>query len=309
MTNSVDGKAFGRSYRLTLFGADDRKETLVYEPPMQIRFNCSIRPGNSSGSSAEVTLYGISRTTRENIFDKFDSLQLEAGYGGQMGLIFSGEIMNIEKGREGTDQYIQFFARPAGRKFVQATISKTWGDNTPQAEIIRDVAATFSMPVEMVGDFSELPRAIKGRTFSTKSTSAMRELADLNEFNWYLGANRVMVIKKAKSTDSPQRRSGTPHIISAQTGMVGSPQLLTEKLEVSSLINAAIIPGDAVEIIAETYNFAFSDVYRRKYQIQNGATYEVLSVGHVGDFYGDTWQTSVVANRPRANQQRIAANN
>lgn len=284
-------KLFGRNYLLTIKSGDDE---LVYAPPMQIRFACEIWPGNSGGV-AQITLYGVSRDTRRAVYAKFDRVTLAAGYGEKVGLIFSGDIINIEVGREGVDTYIRLYARPTGQAQEGAFVSKSWGANTPQLDIIRDVAESLLLPVEFIGDFSDLPRALKGRSLCRSSVACMNELAELHGFTWFLGANRLMIIR-TKDGKVGQARHGDPHVISAATGMVGSPQILIQGVEVKTKLDASIIPGGTVDIQAETRNFAFSGVY--EYQMQRdpaggNGLYSVLGVKHEGDFYGDTWDTSI----------------
>lgn len=284
-------KLFGRNYRLSIKnGADE----LVYEPPMQIRFSVDIWAGNSGGVS-EITLYGASPDTRNAIYAKFDSISLAAGYGERMGLIFAGDIVNIETGRDGVDKYIKFYARPTGQAQAEAFISKSWGANTPQIDIIREVAESLLLPVVFIGDFSDLPRALKGRTVCTSSASCMNELAKLHGFTWFMGANRLMIIR-VRDGVAATAKPGEPHIISAETGMVGSPQVLIQGIEVKTKLNASIIPDDTVDVRADTRNFAFSGVY--EYQMERNPAggdglYRVLGVKHEGDFYGSAWDTSV----------------
>jgi hypothetical protein len=281
----------GRNYRLTIkSGADE----LVYEPPMQVRFRVDLNPGNS-GSTAEITLFGASRETRSAIYNKFDLISLAAGYGTQMGQIFAGDIINLETGREGPDSYIKFFARPAGNAQSTAVMMKSWGANTPQIDIIRDVAQSMLLPVEIIGDFSDLPRAIKGRTMCSPSISCMNELANTHGFEWFMGPNRLTIVRKNKD-GSLADRSAEPHLISAATGMVGSPQIMIQGVQVKTKLKATILPGDSINIEASTRNFAFSDVYTLKMKKDMNAgngIYSVFGVIHEGDFYGDTWDTNV----------------
>ncbi|MGE4336211.1 MAG: hypothetical protein AB7E55_09585 [Pigmentiphaga sp.] len=284
-------KIFGRNYRLTIKSGEDE---LVYEPPMQVRFSVDIWPGNAGGVS-EITLYGASPDTRNAIYAKFDSISLAAGYGERMGLIFAGDIINIETGRDGVDKYIKFYARPTGQAQAEAFVSKSWGANTPQIDIIREVAESLLLPVVFIGDFSDLPRALKGRTVCTSSAACLTELANLHGFTWFMGANRLMIIR-VRDGVAATAKPGEPHIISAETGMVGSPQVLIQGIEVKTKLDASIIPDDTVDVRADTRNFAFSGVYEHQME-RNPAggdgLYRVLGVKHEGDFYGGAWDTSV----------------
>ncbi len=284
-------RIFGRNYRLTIKSGEDE---LIYEPPMQIRFSVDILPGNAGGI-AEITLYGTAPKTRDSIYAKFDRLSLAAGYGDQAGLIFAGDIINIETGRDGVDKYIKFYARPTGQAQASAFVSKSWGAGTPQIDIIRDVAESLLLPVEFIGDFSDLPRALKGRSMCTSSIACMKELAKLHGFTWFMGANRLMIIR-IRDGVAETRAQKEPHIISTDRGMVGSPQILIEGIEVTTKLDPSIIPDDTIDVRASTRNFAFSEVYALKMErdpTAGNGLYRVLGVRHQGDFYGQAWDTSI----------------
>lgn len=286
----------GRNYRLTLRSGEDE---LVYEPPMQITFSVDCKFG-TEGSIAEITLYGASDKTRRAIYNKFDQVTLSAGYGNQPGLIFSGGVVNFEIGREGVDSYIKFYCRTAAAKQADGFISKTWGENTPQADIIREVAEAMLLPVEFVGDFSSLPKAIKGRSVCTSATACMNELARTHGFTWYMSGTRLTIIKLDEN-GRPASRQSPPHIVSAETGMIGSPQIMPQQIEVSKKLDPAIMPGERIDLRANTRNFAFSGVYSAEMMEADptggSGIYGVMNVRHEGDFHGDTWNTSIEGYR------------
>lgn len=289
--------SFGRNYKLTIRSGENE---LVYEPPFQIRFHVDIWEGNA-GSTAEITLYGVSRKSRGVIFRKFDKITLSAGYGKEAGLIFAGDISNIEMGREGPDSYIKFFARTTGEAQKFAYVSRVWGENTPQIDIIRDTAETLLMPVEIYGDFSDLPRAIKGRNICMSSVDCMNMLADLHGFSWFLGANRLIITRRTDPEKGEPTKENLPtHLVSASTGMIGTPQVFLQQIGVKVTLNPKVVPNDLMDLQAETRNFAFSGVYRLEMERDDSAgngLYSVMGVQHKGDFSGDTWETSIAGVR------------
>lgn len=289
-------RLLGRNYRLTLrSGADE----LVYEPPMQITFSVDCKYG-TEGSVAEVTLYGSSAKTRRAIYNKFDRLTLSAGYGEQPGLIFAGDVVNFEVGRSGVNTYIKFYCRTAGAKQSDGFISKTWGENTPQVDIIRDVAEALLLPVEFVGDFSSLPNAIKGRSMCASATACMNDLARMHGFTWIMSGTRLTIIKLDEN-GRPAARQVPPHVVSAETGMIGSPQILIQQVEVSKKLDPTITPGERIDLRANTRNFAFSGVYSARIMDADptggSGIYTVANARHQGDFHGDAWATSIEGYR------------
>lgn len=287
-------RLIGRNYRLRIgVGADE----LVYQPPAQIKFSVEVSPG-SAGSTAQITLYGVSQETRLVLRKQYDAISLEAGSRGKIGLIFKGDIFNVETGREGPTHFVRFYCRAAGRQQAEAKVNQAWGPETPQIEIIRHVAQQMLLPIEFIGDFSDLPKAIKGRTLAVPAVQAMNQLGNSLGFAWYMGANKLTIIRKLPG-DKLATRSEPPIIISAERGMIGSPQVMLQQVEVKTLLDADIAPHSRIDIRAETAQFASSNVYQIRYSdpAMGSGVYSVLGVQHVGDFSGDTWETTITGLR------------
>lgn len=281
-------RLIGRSYRLRIgVGADE----LVYQPPANIAFRVEVSPG-SAGSTAEITLYGVSQETRLVLRNKYDAISLEAGSRGRLGLIFSGEIINAEPGRDGPTHFMRFYCRTTGRQQAAAAVNQSWGPETPQIEIIRQVAQQMLLPIEFIGDFSDLPKAIKGRSISMPAREALNELADAHGFAWYMGANKLTIVRKLPGGKLATRAT-PPTIISVERGMIGSPQVMLEQVEVRTLLDADIIPGGRIDVRAETRQLSSSNAYQIQYKDPSvgSGIYSVLGVQHVGDYSGNTWET------------------
>lgn len=97
---------FGRNYLLTITPVSG--DELTYQPPLEIRFAVDNTPQNVD-ATARITLYGISARTRALIqrYDdkekRYGNLVLKAGYGDNIGTIFSGRIHNVEVVKEGVN--------------------------------------------------------------------------------------------------------------------------------------------------------------------------------------------------------------
>ncbi|EPV8936770.1 baseplate hub protein, partial [Yersinia enterocolitica] len=133
---------FGRNYLLTITPVSG--DELTYQPPLEIRFAVDNTPQNVD-ATARITLYGISARTRALIqrYDdkekRYGNLVLKAGYGDNIGTIFSGRIHNVEVVKEGVNTCLRLYCRTIGLAW-NTTIFKTWGANTPAIEMLKDVA-------------------------------------------------------------------------------------------------------------------------------------------------------------------------
>ncbi len=291
---------FGREYELTIStpGGLIRRfdgRTTTDHAPLQIQFTVDQSP-ISERAHGEITVFGLNRSSRKAIYSQFASVVLKAGYRGEIGTIFAGAIENVEVGRDGPNTFVKLYCQSGAENWQSATINKGFGPNTPQKEIILAVAETFGFPVEFVGNFDDLPRAQKGMTYGQKDSKyVMRQLAESFEFTWFVSLGEMLVVKDGGTRADIQRFRYKP-----TNGLIGSPEITQLGVNANVLLNPAIRPYDQYTIESETGRLTFNGIYykRQEFPKTDGeGTNEVISLVHEGDFYGDTWQTSLDGRR------------
>ncbi|WP_323612250.1 phage protein [Pectobacterium versatile] len=289
---------FGRDYLITISSSSSRG-TLTFAPPMQVIFNVSHTPGNKTGK-AKITIYGTSKDTRWDIFNKYDTVEIKAGYQGNCGLIYRGQIFNRSTQREGVATTLTLYCFCNGKKMSSAFIAHTWGENTPAIEIIRGTAATFGLPMEIIGDFSDLPPAIQGKTLMAMTKDAMDALERIYDFKWWLKTDGVAIIRNGAE------KPGKPKVIDMNHGMEGIPRIYMNYVEVDVRLDHVITPGDVILVYSEHEQLGFSEMYRTNMQaysraFRNKSRLVVESVDHIGNFWRDDWTTTITA-RMRSNE-------
>lgn len=286
---------FRRVYKLEI-GSDDEIRTFDGFPdstasPAQIEFRIDQTP-NAMRSYAEITLYGLSAASRQAIAQRFQKVRLTAGYVGSYGQIFIGEIENVTMGRTGAESFVRMYCQAGADKFGAVYINRAFGANTPQLEIILAVAETFGYPVEVIGDFSQLPRAIRGDTLSGASQLEMDKLARSQGFRWFIENDRLVIIKDVAA------RPGAAFRFSAQNGLIGTPELTVEGVNINVLLNPVIRPADRFTIEAATGQATFNSIYYQRFSGLGRGLHLVSSLVHEGSYYGDRWQTQLRGVRP-----------
>ncbi|WP_233967587.1 phage protein [Pectobacterium polaris] len=289
---------FGRDYLITISSSSGRG-TLTFAPPMQVIFSVSHTPGNKTGK-AKITIYGTSKGTRWDIFNKYDTVEIKAGYQGNCGLIYRGQIFNRSTQREGVATTLTLYCFCNGKKMASAFIAHTWGENTPAIEIIRGTAATFGLPMEIIGDFSDLPPAIQGKTLMAMTKDAMDALERIYDFKWWLKTDGVAIIRNGAE------KPGKPKVIDINHGMEGIPRIYMNYVEVDVRLDHVITPGDVILVYSEHEQLGFSEMYRTNMQaysraFRNKSRLVVESVDHIGNFWRDDWTTTITA-RMRSNE-------
>ncbi|MBA0171220.1 phage protein [Pectobacterium versatile] len=289
---------FGRDYLITISSSSSRG-TLTFAPPMQVIFNVSHTPGNKTGK-AKITIYGTSKGMRWDIFNKYDTVEIKAGYQGNCGLIYRGQIFNRSTQREGVATTLTLYCFCNGKKMSSAFIAHTWGENTPAIEIIRGTAATFGLPMEIIGDFSDLPPAIQGKTLMAMTKDAMDALERIYDFKWWLKTDGVAIIRNGAE------KHGKPIVIDMNHGMEGIPRIYMNYVEVDVRLDHVITPGDVILVYSEHEQLGFNEMYRTNMQaysraFRNKSRLVVESVDHIGNFWRDDWTTTITA-RMRSNE-------
>src|SRR5690606_3380684 len=105
----------------------------------------TIRKGlSSTQNSAEIKIWNLSESSRNAIGKELDDIQLEAGYlppegGGNVGIIFKGQMRDVLHTREGNDIITTLSCGEGDKPFRNATISKTYPAGTEVQTVMEDI--------------------------------------------------------------------------------------------------------------------------------------------------------------------------
>lgn len=286
---------FGRYYDLIIGTGDGLVRQFTGNPntgvpPLQIAFTIDQTP-SVHRAWGEITLYGLNRSSRKQIYEQFTTVTLKAGYLEAYGTIFSGQIMNVEIGQDGPNPFVKLFCQSGAGLWENSRVFKNFGANTTQREIIESVAAEFSDNVTLIGDFGSFPRAIKGRTIARDAKSAMNQLAESFDFSWFLTLEEMIVIR-----NGTPRPDSVPVRYTNATGIIGTPEITEKGVDIDVLLNPNLRPWDLYTVETETAALTFSGIYfqSREFPRTSGeSTNYAIGITHEGDYYGDTWQTSL----------------
>lgn len=279
-TLTVDG---GVGQRDGLYG---EVATTPSGEPARIQFRV-VQGMDGYVARAQVSVYGLSRETRQKAYERFETLTLTAGFRDNYGQIFSGHIYNAEIMRDGPENIITFYCRAAGRSWTDAFVSKTFGAGTSMQEVIRGVAETYGVPVEMVGDFSNLPTLISSLPVAMGTTRFLNMSARNFDFNMVFEPNKVVLYRADSQRD-------IVHSTSALTGMVGTPIIRERGIDVTTKMNTEIRLKETLEVTNITGQLAYNKPDAINYPDSIGeGRYKIIAFAHIGDLYGDQWDTQI----------------
>lgn len=264
--------------------------------------------------TAEVYIYNLSTETMNKFkgedgeFRTGQDFALYAGYEGNIGLIFQGQVFQFRRGRESpTDTYLCIIAQNADTQHNFAVVKGTLaaGRNLEQEKQV--IAESFKANGAKTGylapaaNQNEAPR---GKTYFGLASDYLNEYAENNNQDCGYDGNEITIVERNRAADAKA------YVLKPSTGLIGMPQLTMSGLRAECLMNPKIKIGSQVQIdsiLVQTENY--DTTYNQQGLDQTfkqafGADgyYNIVSVTHDGDTRGDVWHTSIVGTGVNAVQ-------
>ena len=303
-TSSAGTAQFGRKFSLIV--ADNRGQGLELGA-----FRCvfHIQRGDSqTPNSCDVRVYNLTAQTANSLAGKeFDQLAIQAGYPGNFGLIFRGNICQSRIGRESaTDSYVDFTAADGDEAYCYSTMSLSLaaGTNSPRNLVQQMLLAMAKYGVSMDNDRinsdirAETNALHRGSVYHGLAREQLRSFAADNNVLWYIQDGVLTVQPQAEAIP------GAEILISPDTGLVGIPEQTQQGVSFQTLLNPSIKIGQAIRLSTSTtvnqYRFGLGladSVTKLKTSLQNqlnpDGLYYVMRADHSGDTRGNEWYTNV----------------
>lgn len=284
---------FNRAISLIVFGPDldglDLSE-------LRIKFSVK-RSDTMTPNTADIRIYNLEEKTAIRIRDEFKDVILQAGYEGNYGVIFKGNIKQVILGRESaTDTFIDIVAGDGDHAYNFAVVNQTLAAGATQRDQVN--AASVSMAGKGVtegniGDFpaQQLPR---GKVMYGNARTYLKNVADNTDKAWSIQDSKLTFIPKKSYLP------GEVVVITSKTGMIGTPQQTNEGVNVKCLLNPNIRIGTRLQIDNRSI-----ERFKINLAVPNSpanipapltadGVYYVLVIEHQGDTRGVDWYSSMI---------------
>jgi hypothetical protein len=250
---------------------------------------------------ARVTIYNLSDATANQIQNEGTQLQVIAGYQGNAGLIFSGQICQRRKGRESpTDTYLDIYAQHSDQAYNQATVNTTLAAGWNYAQLHQTIAAAFSpFGVTAPAPPQMAPQVFpRGKVLYGAARDHARRLATSNGLTWTIVDGQYVMTSLSGSTGQ------TAIVLNSATGLLGIPEQTIDGIRGRCLLNPAIKVNSMVQINNKdinpaVLNFDYTAINFLP-SIATDGVYRVLFVDHSGDSRGNAWYSDFICLDPNA---------
>lgn len=274
-----NGVKFQRNFIFTAT-SDQFPGELQIGYPFTIEFDIK-RDNYSQSNFAQIRLYNLSEHHR-NLLLKDQNTQgaqftgvlnvtLNAGYGSgpYWPVIFKGNVTRGYSVREGVNWITNLECFDGGLAFANSVTHGASGQfpaGTTYKQIFESFVAQGLLPygvsLGVISDYFGSQVTAKGQSFSGNTIELLDELSNHNFFIDNLKANVFLTSEALKQ--------GSPVVLNAQSGLLGTPVREQSILNVRMLFEPRLVIGSAITLDSTT-----------AVNVYNG-TYKVISVHHRG---------------------------
>lgn len=262
----------------------------------RIKFDVK-RSDTMTPNTADIRVYNLNDETALLIRKEFTTVTLQAGYEGNYGVIFRGNIKQVIIGRESAqDTFIDIIAGDGDRAYNFAIVNTTIKAGATQSDQVKASSEAMSRKGVTLGHVDTLPASQlpRGKVMFGNARNYLRDVAQTTESSWSIQDEKINFV--AKRAYLPGERV----VLTSKTGMIGSPQQTNEGVNVKCLLNPNIRIATKVEINnrsiqALKINLAVANSPANiPAPLTADGVYYVLVVEHKGDTRGIEWYSSLI---------------
>lgn len=208
---------------------------------------------SSTQNAAEIKIWNLSQSSRNALGKELDDVILEAGYlppegGGNVSIIFKGQIRDVEHSRDGADIITTLSCGEGDKAFRNSMISKTYKAGTKVKDVLEDIYKEFEKEGVSKGEWKLPEDTTDFKKPYTVCGTCKRE-ADLlsrsKDFYWSIQNGTMEVIPG-------DGYIGSIVMINSQTGLVDTPTITDNGIKFKALLNPAIRPNRRVRVESQT---------------------------------------------------------
>lgn len=241
---------FGRNYSLRV--ELNSGDILTIAPPFTLEFDIS-RKLYSSANFSSLRIYNLSQNNRNQIrkdvtdYGNFRSVELAAGYGKVLPIVFKGNITQAWSVREGTNFITQIESFDGGFAYSNGFTDGAAGQfaaATPLKAVITSLADSLpGVSLGAIGDYSYITQPARGPSYSGPTCSLLSELT---------GGGFFIDNSKVNCLGDSECLGGNIQVINAKSGLLGTPVREQTILHFDMLFEPQLLIGQKIQLQSVT---------------------------------------------------------
>lgn len=239
---------------------------------------------DSKPNQAKISIYNLAKKTRGLFSEQHQVVEFSASYGDiKPILLFWGSTTNVVHSHNGVDWKTTIYAGDGQKEFSTIPFSKTYAAGTLLMLVLRDLTDAMGLQANIDVSLAKNQQAFKSFTCEGLAKTCLDQTCEANDLSWSIQNGMIEIQHK----DDPPLGGALATILSTDTGMIGSPKLTADGVQVTSLLNPAIRPSRLITIKAMQTINQFGKLMESKSPNKSAnGTYIVDRAVFVGDNFG-----------------------
>ncbi len=276
-----------RSYEFTVVDADGNETSFS---DLRIMFEIT-KSTLSYPNLAMITVFNTNPDTSSSLEEKYSKIKLKAGYGGNNSLIFSGEIRNVLAGKTNVDRSVIIYAGDGEKDWQNSYYNKTFSESIAMDTIITDIVDSFEgLAKGIIEGLPTIADKLSGQTLSGKTSEILDTLLSEYGLNWSIQDGEINIVDENESLEALESV-----LVSASTGMIGSPTVTEIGVNVTTLLNPLMLPGKKITIDSKGADASLGNLFFIEgVSTKANGDYKIQEVIFKGDTHDGQWISSAV---------------
>ena len=251
---------YGRAYQLII---GNELESVVIEQ-LDIEFDIQ-KTISSEPNPAVFSIINLNQSNRNLITDKkYNRILFNAGHGDELRTLFVGYINEVENKKESTEIITILTCSDGQQDYQNARVAVTVAKGATDKEIVQQVAGVMPNTDKGQQTYTKERQLPRGKTLVGNARDVLTQVAKNQDADWSIQDNRLVMLPK---THAFANNEG--FLISEDTGMIGSPQKVSDGLEVRCYLNNMMRIGQLCRIESVIKEFS-GDFKITKIQMKGG---------------------------------------
>lgn len=202
------------------------------------------KDASAAENTATVVIFNLSKQSRA-FFERPDNvIELFAGYGDVLKLIFYGDVIDqgATHARQGADWITTVKATDGGKKLREVKANVSFKADTKYKEILNRLVETLGYTTEGLRSIPDDLKFKNGFTATGYVKDNLNLLAEKYNMQWSIQDNSLIFMPQDEATDE------TAVVINKKHGMISSPIKTDNGIQVISLLNPELRIGRRIEL-------------------------------------------------------------
>lgn len=246
-------------------------------------------------NSAVIKVWNLSENSLQRAQKEFDRVILQAGYTGNMGLIYSGNIIGTRVLREnGVNTILELTCGDGDEAYLCTVINKTLAAGAKPGDVLEEAQKGFGEFGVTKGDApvfegQPLPR---GKVMFGAARKYMRDTCRTNDCSWSIQDGTLSICPREKYLP------GEAVVLTAKTGLIGQPQQTNEGVKVKCLLNHGLRVNGRIKIdnasVLMAQVSADGKSEKKLAKLGTDGFYRILQINYSGDTHAQNWYCDMV---------------